>query len=148
MSGWRQDRRDGKNFASWIYNKIANWLFDIKVHDKNWIKGFKVEVIQGLLLRSDWHRYLLMIFAHKGYMITEVQTNWYPRKYGKSKFGFMRFPISIIDLLVLKFIMKYQEKPMMFFGSVGAAMIFCGSSVIIYWSIYFIIYNNLSLYIV
>jgi len=141
VAGWRQDRGDGKNLASWVYNKVANWLFDIKVHDKNWIKGFKAEVIQDLLLRSDWHRYLIMIFAHKGYKIAEVQTNWYPRRYGKSKYGFMRFPIAIIDLMVLKFIMKYQEKPMMLFGSIGAIMILFGSSVIIYWSIYFIIYH-------
>jgi len=141
VAGWRQNRGDGKNLASWVYNKIANWLFGIDVHDKNWIKGFKAEVVRGLLLRSDWHRYLLMIFSHKGYKIAEVQTNWYPRKYGKSKYGFMRFPISIVDLLVLKFVMKYQEKPMMLFGSVGAIMILFGFSVIGYWSVYFIIHE-------
>jgi len=146
VAGWRQGRQDGKNVASFIYNKFSNWLFNLDIHDKNWIKGYSRKVIKNLDLRSDWHRYIIMIFAHHGYKIGEVKTNWYPRKYGNSKFGYLRFPISIIDLLVLKFIFRFQEKPMMLFGGIGSFMILSGFSVILYWVIYFI-NNDIGFYI-
>ena len=53
------------------------------VHDMNWIKGFRREVIETLPpLRSDWHRFLLHIAAHQGYRIGEVPTPWQKRRAG------------------------------------------------------------------
>lgn len=123
VAGWRQNRRDRKVLASSIYNFTSRLLFGLDAHDMNWIKAFRREVIDNLHLRSDWHRFILMIAADKGYKIGEVPVNFYPRQRGRSKYGFWRIPVSFLDVLVVKFLMTFSRKPMLFFGGIGSAMI-------------------------
>ena len=123
VAGWRQGRHDGKVFVSRIYNIVSRWLFGVKAHDMNWIKAMRREVVDGLYLRSDWHRFILMIAASEGYRIGEVKTNYYPRKKGRSKYGLGRLPVSFLDVLVVKFLLTFRRKPMLFFGSIGLALI-------------------------
>ncbi len=142
VCGWRQGRGDGKNFASGIYNKISKNLFKVKVHDMNWIKAFKSEIIEDLELRSDWHRFIVMMAANKGYKIGEVATNWYPRQAGSSKFGLMRFPIALIDVLVVKFNMMFGSKPMQFFSFLGTLTFISGFICLAFLAIYYLLYDT------
>ncbi len=120
VAGWRQGRRDGKVLASAIYNRVMRWLAGVQVHDGNWIKAMRREVIESLPpLRSDWHRFLLMMAAHQGFRIGEVPTFYQPRPAGSSKFGFSRIPISFLDALVVKFLLTFSRAPMRFFGGLG-----------------------------
>jgi len=64
-----------------------------------------------------------MIAASQGYKIGEVPTNYYPRRQGKSKFGLGRIPVSFLDVLVVKFLLTFSRKPMIFFGSLGLVLI-------------------------
>lgn len=122
VTGWRQGRKEGKVFASAIYNAVSRWLFGLSLHDMNWIKGFRREVIETLPpLRSDWHRFLVHIAAHQGYRIGEVPTPWQKRRAGRSKFGFSRIPISLLDVLVVWFLLTFSAAPMRFFGGLGLA---------------------------
>jgi glycosyltransferase involved in cell wall biosynthesis len=123
VAGWRQGRRDSKIVASKIYNFVSRLLFNVQAHDMNWIKAFRREVIDGLRLRSDWHRFMLMIAASQGYKIGEVPTSYYPRRQGKTKFGLERITISFLDVLVVKFLLTFSRKPMIFFGSLGLVLI-------------------------
>ncbi|MCB0062093.1 MAG: glycosyltransferase family 2 protein [Caldilineaceae bacterium] len=120
VAGWRQGRRDGKVLASAVYNFVMRTMAGVPVHDGNWIKAMRREVIQSLPpLRSDWHRFLLMIAAHQGFRLGEVPTHYQPRPAGTSKFGWERIPISFLDVLVLKFLLTFSQKPMRFFGGLG-----------------------------
>jgi len=122
VAGWRQGRRDRKVVASTIYNWTCRWLFGVQAHDMNWIKAFRREVIEELPpLRSDWHRFLLMIAAHQGFRVGEVQTPYHPRQAGRSKFGIGRIPISLLDVLVVWFLLTFSRAPMRFFGGLGLA---------------------------
>jgi glycosyltransferase involved in cell wall biosynthesis len=139
VAGWRQNRRDAKVFASSVYNYVSRRLFGLDAHDMNWIKAFRREVIENIHLRSDWHRFILMIAADKGYKIGEVSVNFYPRQTGRSKYGFWRIPVSFLDVLVVKFLMTFSRKPMLFFGGVGSAMILAAVSIWAYLTYIFII---------
>ncbi|MFN8489053.1 MAG: glycosyltransferase [Caldilineaceae bacterium] len=120
VAGWRQGRKDGKVFASAIYNLVMRNLANVPVHDGNWIKALRREVIESLPpLRSDWHRFILMIAVHQGFRLGEVQTHYKPRIAGSSKFGWERIPKSFLDVLVLKFLLTFSEAPMRFFGGLG-----------------------------
>jgi len=120
VAGWRQGRKEGKVFASGIYNAVSRWLFGVNAHDMNWIKGFRRDVIENLPpLRSDWHRFLLHIAASQGYRIGEVPTPWQKRRAGRSKFGLGRIPISLLDVLVVWFLLTFSRAPMRFFGGLG-----------------------------
>lgn len=132
VAGWRQGRNDGKVFASQIYNMVSRALFGLEAHDMNWIKAFRRAVLDDLHLRSDWHRFILHIAASKGYKIGEVPVNFYPRQKGQSNFGFARIPISFLDVLVVKFLMTFSRKPMLFFGGLGAFSILSAFLIWIY----------------
>ncbi|RLT34152.1 MAG: glycosyltransferase [Chloroflexi bacterium] len=120
VAGWRQGRKDGKVFASAIYNFVMRNLAGVHVHDGNWIKAMRREVIENFPpLRSDWHRFLLMIAAQQGFRLGEVKTPYKPRPAGSSKFGFSRIPISLLDVLVVKFLLTFSRAPMRFFGGLG-----------------------------
>jgi glycosyltransferase involved in cell wall biosynthesis len=121
VAGWRQGRRDRKVLASRVYNAVSRWLFGVSAHDMNWIKAFRRDVIEDLHLRSDWHRFILMIAAARGYRVTEVKTSYHPRRWGKSKFGMLRIPKSLLDVMVVKFLLTFGRKPMLFFGSLALA---------------------------
>ncbi len=124
--GWRIGRREGKVFVSLVYNSLCRWLFGIDAHDLNWIKGFRREVIDAIHLRSDWHRYVVVLAAHEGFRVKEIRTNYYPRHAGRSKFGRKRILRGLLDLLVVKFEMSFQDKPMLLFGSLGLGLLGVG----------------------
>lgn len=125
--GWRQDRRESKKWGSKVYNFVSKLLFGVDVHDQNWIKAFRRDFAKGLSLRSDWHRFLVAIAVAKGYKVGEVMTNWYPRTYGKSKFGKKRIFNAMLDMLVLKVQIVYLESPIRFFGGMGLVLIVLGT---------------------
>ena len=132
VAGWRQGRRNSKMVASRIYNFVSRLLFNVQAHDMNWIKALRREVIEGLYLRSDWHRFILMIAASQGYKIGEVPTNYYPRRQGKSKYGLGRIPVSFLDVLVVKFLLTFSRKPMIFFGALGSTLILAAFGIGVY----------------
>lgn len=135
VAGWRQGRSDGKVFASRIYNAVSRALFDVQAHDMNWIKAFRREALDGLHLRSDWHRFILHIASENGYKIGEVPVNFYPRQKGKSNFGIARIPISFLDVLVVKFLLTFSRKPMLFFGGLGGLTILTALAIWLYLTI-------------
>lgn len=120
VAGWRQGRKDTKVVASAIYNFIMQRMAGVPVHDGNWIKAMRREVVETFPpLRSDWHRFLLMIAVHNGFTVGEVQTHYQPRPAGSSKFGWERIPKSFLDVLVVKFLLTFSQAPMRFFGGLG-----------------------------
>ncbi len=125
--GWRIGRREGKLFVSLVYNFLCRRLFGIDAHDLNWIKGFRREVIEVIHLRSDWHRYVVVLAVGKGFRVKEIRTNYYPRHSGRSKFGRRRILRGLLDLLVVKFETSFHDKPMLLFGSWGVAMVGVGT---------------------
>jgi glycosyltransferase involved in cell wall biosynthesis len=133
VAGWRQGRKEGKVFASGIYNAVSRRLFGLTAHDMNWIKGFQREVIETLPpLRSDWHRFLLHIAAQQGYRIGEVPVEWHRRRAGRSHFGFWRIPVSLLDVVVVKFLLTFSKAPMRFFGGLGLASLLAGGLVFLW----------------
>ncbi len=123
VAGWRQGRRDGKVVASAVANLVSRYIFGLKTHDLNWIKAFRREVVETIQLRSDWHRFILLLAAAQGYTIGEVQVNYYPRKKGRTHYGIERLPISFLDILVVRFLITFSRKPMLFFGGIGLALV-------------------------
>lgn len=97
VAGWRQARGDGKTTASKLANLACRSVFGLKIHDMNWIKVVRRDLLEDLPLEITTHRYLLAVLAGQGHHVTEVPTPWHPRYSGKSKFGSMRLVSSAID---------------------------------------------------
>lgn len=143
VAGWRQGRNDGKVFASGIYNRVMRTIGNVPVHDANWIKAMRREVVDSFPpLRSDWHRFLLMIAAHQGFRIGEVETQYNRRPSGNSKFGWERIPISFLDVLVVKFLLTFSQAPMRFFGGLGLTGIALSILIFVYLTVLYVATNT------
>ncbi len=122
----RKAGRYEKRFVSSIYNLLSRVLFKVDVKDLNSVKAFRKEVVKGLALRKDWHRYLVVLAANDGWRIDEVEVTLKPRLHGKSKFGFWRIPIGVLDMISVAFLLRYSRKPMLLFGTLGGATLGLG----------------------
>jgi glycosyltransferase involved in cell wall biosynthesis len=122
VTGTKQGKYE-KAFVSSIYNTLCRWLFGVRVTDLNSVKAYRREVMLGVPLRPDWHRYMVVIAAADGYRLTSLPVPLYPRRAGISKFNWRRIPVGMFDLISVWFQLRFGRKPMLFFG-VGGAVLF------------------------
>lgn len=122
-TGWKQGKYK-KAFVSTVYNSFSRWLFNLSVHDLNSVKAFRREVVENIFLRKDWHRYLVVLAANEGYRVVEEKIPLYDRKWGRSKFSIFRIPIGVLDMLAVKFQISFAKKPLLYFGGMGALLLF------------------------
>jgi glycosyltransferase involved in cell wall biosynthesis len=125
VTGTKQGKYE-KAFVSRVYNGLCRWLFGVRVTDLNSVKAYRREVMLGVPLRPDWHRYMVVIAAADGFRLTSLPVPLYPRRAGTSKFNWRRIPIGMFDLISVWFQLRFGRKPMLFFGVGGAVLFIIG----------------------
>src|SRR5258707_10716390 len=123
VSGWRKNRRDVE-FGRKLPSKIANWLISrisgVRLHDYGCtIKAYRREVLQGVRLYGEMHRFIPIYASWQGARVTEMVVNHRARRAGKSKYGLGRSWKVLLDLLVVKFLANFSTKPIYLFGGFG-----------------------------
>ena len=138
VSGWKKKRHDPftKTIPSKLFNLITRKISRIKLHDFNCgLKAYRSEVIHSIRIYGEMHRYIPVIAKWNGFdRIGEKIVTHYPRKYGRSKFGFERFINGFLDLISITFVMRFIKKPMHFFGTLGTLSFLFGF-IITFWII-------------
>ncbi len=87
------------------------------------MKAFRAEVLRGLVLRHDWHRFFVVLAHARGASVTEIDIELFPRRAGVSKFqGPMRILVGLIDLISVWFLLLFSRKPLLFFGGTGIGL--------------------------
>ncbi len=123
----RKVGRYEKRFVSSIYNGLARAIFRVPVRDLNSMKAFHADVLAGLTLRHDWHRYLVVMAHAQGYRLGELDIELHPRRHGEAKFsGRRRIMVGMLDLVSVWFQLVFGRKPLLFFGTSGLALIAAG----------------------
>jgi len=125
VTGTKQGKYE-KRFVSGIYNGLCRWLFGVRVTDLNSVKAYRRQVADGVPMRPDWHRFMVVIAAADGYRLLSHPVPLYPRQAGVSKFNWRRIPVGVFDLLSVWFLLRFGRKPMLFFGVVGAVLFLIG----------------------
>jgi len=131
VSGWKKKRYDNvltKNIPSKFFNAVTRKMSGIKLHDFNCgLKAYKNEVIKGIEVYGEMHRYIPVLAKWQGYTrIGEKEVEHRARKYGTTKFGWERFVNGFLDLATIMFIGKFRKKPMQFFGLLGVVAFLIG----------------------
>jgi len=127
VTGWKVGKYS-KRFVSSIYNWLSRRLFRVPVHDQNSVKVMNREILEELYLRKDWHRYIVALAVDKGYSVTEVKVQLYPREKGSQKYGGKgRVLIGLLDLVAVKFQISLIKKPLLLFGTVGLISLLAGA---------------------
>ncbi|MEK9155699.1 MAG: glycosyltransferase family 2 protein [Patescibacteria group bacterium] len=130
VSGWRKKRKD--SFLRVLPSQIANWIITratrVRLHDNGCsLKAYKREIIEGVPLYGEMHRFISVFAAWSGGRVTEIIVNHRPRRFGKSNYGFSRVFKVILDLLVIRFLHSYMSRPVHFFGKYGFCAFAVGS---------------------
>lgn len=123
VSGWRKERKDHfllRRFPSWVANRIMRLLSGVKIHDfGTTFKAYKRDVLEGLRLYGELHRFIPALISRTGVKITEVPIKNVVRQKGKSKYGLSRVRRVLFDLMTVKFIISFIDRPLQFFGLIG-----------------------------
>ena len=126
VAGWRKDRKDAfinRRLPSMIANAVISFSTGVKLHDYGCsLKVFRAEVVKGLKLYGEMHRFLPAIASEMGVSIVEKVVNHRPRRHGNSKYGISRTIRVLLDLLTVKFLISYSTRPLHIFGLLGIAM--------------------------
>jgi len=116
-----------KRAVSSAYNRLSRMLFDVPVRDLNSMKAFRREILDEIPLRHDWHRFFVVLAHARGYRVTEIDVELFPRHAGVAKYsGRNRVLVGIGDLVVVWFYLKFSAKPMQLFGGTGLVLIMLG----------------------
>jgi glycosyltransferase involved in cell wall biosynthesis len=116
-----------KAAVSSVYNRVSRFLFDVPVRDLKSMKAFRREVLDEVPLRHDWHRFFVVIAYARGFSVTEIDIELFPRRAGVSKYtGSRRVLSSVGDLLVVWFYLRFSRKPMQLFGGAGLLLTVLG----------------------
>ena len=144
VSGWRKNRKDDfwlRILPSKIANKIISYFTKVNLHDYGCsLKAYRKDVIDHLYLYGELHRFIPALASMIGAKVTEIPVRHHPRKFGKSKYGISRTFRVILDLLTVKFLLKFVDRPMHFFGTVGLFALLAGFfflGILIYYKIFY-----------
>jgi len=127
VSGWRKNRKDpflNRRLPSMIANKIISWIGGVHLHDYGCtLKAYKRDILKNIKLYGEMHRFIPIYAQWIGARVSEIPVRHSPRMSGKSKYGMNRIFKIILDLMVVKFLLSYSQKPIYVFGGMGLLMI-------------------------
>ena len=112
VSGWKTRRRDplSRRVLSRIFNRVTGLFSGVRMHDMNCgLKAYRAEVVHGLRLYGELHRFIPVIAHYRGYRIAEIPVNHRPREHGRSRYGIERYLRGFLDLLTVSFIGRYRS---------------------------------------
>ncbi len=149
VSGWRQKRWDDKPFTRKIPSRAANFLISkiggLALHDYGCtLKAYRRERIAAIPLYGEMHRFIPAYIYWRGGKVAEIPVRYRPRLHGASKYGISRMYRVILDLLLIKFLTRYMNRPIHFFGGIGLLALIVGTAAGI-WAIALKIFSDISL---
>jgi len=90
VSGWKTRRNDP--FHRRVFSRIFNWttgvISGVRLHDVNCgLKAYRAEVVQGMRIYGELHRFIPVLAAYQGYRNAEIPVNHRARQHGRSRPG-------------------------------------------------------------
>ena len=123
VSGWRQDRKDAwltRRVPSWVANRLISKITSVRLRDYGCsLKAYRREVIEGVKLYGEMHRFIPSLASWMGIRVTEMPVRHRARTAGKSKYGLSRVLRVLLDLINVKFLVSYSTRPIQVFGKIG-----------------------------
>lgn len=130
VSGWRKKRKDpflNRRLPSKIANAIISKITGVPLHDYGCtLKAYRREMIKDLHLYGEMHRFIPALASWTGGTIEEVVVNHKARQYGSSKYGISRTMRVVLDLMTVKFLLRYSARPIQIFGRIGMLFLIPG----------------------
>jgi len=123
VSGWRQDRKDPflkRRLPSILANRIISLIGGVHLHDYGCtLKAYRRDILKSIRLYGEMHRFIPIYAQWTGGRVSEIPVNHHARKFGSSNYGMSRVFKVVLDLMVVKFLLSYSQKPIYVFGGMG-----------------------------
>jgi dolichol-phosphate mannosyltransferase len=135
VSGWKTKRRDPwtRRALSRLFNSVTGRISGLRLHDFNCgLKAYRSEVLAGLRIYGELHRFLPVLAHYRGFRIAELPVDHRPRSHGRSRYGPERYVRGFLDLLTVTFIGRYRHRPLHLFGGLGLVLGAVGVAVLAY----------------
>jgi glycosyltransferase involved in cell wall biosynthesis len=135
VSGWKQTRHDPwhKVGPSRVFNRMVSRLTGCHLHDHNCgFKAYRREVLAEVDIYGELHRFVPVLAHARGFRVSEIVVHHRPRSFGRSKYGFSRFLKGLLDLLTVRFLTRFGQRPQHVLGGAGLALIALGGLGMLY----------------
>jgi glycosyltransferase involved in cell wall biosynthesis len=136
VSGWRKQRQDrtwSRKFPSWLANRLISSVTGVRLHDYGCaLKAYRRRILENVRLYGEMHRFIPALAVEAGARMIEVPVLHHARARGQSKYGIDRVFRVLLDLLWVKFSMRFLHRPLHAFGGVGFALITVGGLLLAY----------------
>jgi dolichol-phosphate mannosyltransferase len=135
VSGWKTRRRDplSRRVLSRVFNSVTSRFSGVRLHDMNCgLKAYRAEVVHGLRLYGELHRFIPVLAHYRGFRIAELPVNHRQREHGRSRYGIERYLRGFLDLLTVSFIGRYRHRPLHLFGGLGLTLMTIGFGILVY----------------
>ena len=115
----RQDHLIRRKIPSWVANRLIRAITGVNIRDNGCsLKAYRRAALERMHLYSDMHRFLpALAAATAGARITEIPVQHHARRFGQSKYGLSRILKILADLLTIKMISSFRERPLVLFGT-------------------------------
>ncbi|MHB1036865.1 MAG: glycosyltransferase family 2 protein [Pirellulales bacterium] len=130
VSGWKKVRHDPwhKVGPSRVFNWMVSKLTGVRLHDHNCgMKCYRRDVFREVRLYGELHRFVPVLAAARGFRVGEVVIRHRPREFGRSKYGVRRFIKGFLDLLTVKFLTGFGQRPQHLLGTIGLVSFAAGT---------------------
>jgi glycosyltransferase involved in cell wall biosynthesis len=122
--GYRVRRRDRlvRTIPSRIANRLIRAITGVPVRDNGCsLKAYRREVLDRMRLYSDMHRFIpALAVGVAGARLTEVPVSHRPRTAGRSKYGLSRVFRVLADLVTVKMVRSFRDRPLALFSVLAA----------------------------
>ena len=116
----RHDAFLSRKIPSRIANRLVARISGVSLHDFGCtLKAYRRRVLSGVRLYGEMHRFIPIFAAWQGARVTEQVVNHRPRTAGKTKYGLGRTFNVVLDLILIRFLQRYAQRPIHFFGRIG-----------------------------
>lgn len=142
VCGWKQQRCDPwpTVLGSRVFNRVIGWACGLKLHDHNCgLKLLKAEVAREIRLFGELHRFITLLAHSKGFRVTEIPVHHRPRRHGRSKYGAFKAIEGLLDLLVVRVLTIFLEKPFHLLGTLGFGISSLGFAGLAYLAFYWLL---------
>lgn len=123
--GWRRNRQDrfvSRVLPSVVANRLIAKVTGVPIKDNGCsLKAYRAEVIKGIPLYSEMHRFIPAVASIAGARIAQVPVRHHARRFGRSKYGISRVYKVLLDLLIIRAVLGLAARPL--FAFTGAAVL-------------------------
>jgi len=126
VSGWKRTRHDPwhKVYPSRVFNGLVSALTGCRLHDHNCgFKAYRRPVLDEIGIYGELHRFVPVLAHARGFRVGEIEINHRARRFGASKYGVTRFIKGLLDLLTVRFLTRFGQRPLHVLGGLSLALL-------------------------